>query len=195
MTPAARTALGVVRPADVAAEPWRNGRGVTRVLVARPAWRISLAEIDGRAAFSEFTGFDRLLIPLDHGGLHLEIDGVGHRAAQHEGIAFRGEDRVTADSGDRPATVVNVMLRRSLVGADWAVSIGSGAMLAGLGSSAGTEADVAAVVVLTGTASAPEARPLPPGSVVLPPWTARITACPEDVWAVLRVRPDATSGA
>ncbi|SFR66840.1 HutD protein [Agromyces sp. CF514] len=195
MTPEARAEPGVVRPTDVAAEPWRNGRGVTRVLVARPTWRISVAEIDGRAAFSEFAGFDRVLIPLDRGGLHLEIEGVGQRVAQHSSIAFRGEDRVTADSGDRQAKVVNVMVHRSCIGADWTVSIESGSALAGVEARDRPEADAAAAVALTGTVSAPDARPLPPGSVVLAPGTARIGATPHDVWAVLRLRPAAASDA
>ena len=187
MTFAARTESTVMRPGDVAIEPWRNGKGVTRVMAMHPAWRISLAEIDGPATFSTFPGFDRVLIPLDGRGLDLELNGVVRRVEPRVGIAFRGEDRVSADPDEGPVTVVNFMVCRSLVGAGWTVSIETGAAFTGTETNAENEADAA--VALTGTAIAPDARLLSPGSVIVQPGQARIEPAPDEMWAVLRLRP------
>ncbi|HEY3634719.1 MAG TPA: HutD family protein, partial [Caldimonas sp.] len=54
----------LVRTADVPAQPWKNGGGVTRELLALPAgddWRVrvSVAEVASDGAFSTFVGVDR----------------------------------------------------------------------------------------------------------------------------------------
>lgn len=108
-----RADLEIVRPADVEPEPWANGLGVTRVLAARPAWRISLAEIEGRMPFSPFLGADRVLIPLSPEGVTIEIDGAVRHVAPHTGVAFRGEDHVVAETVGTRASVINIMTRRS----------------------------------------------------------------------------------
>lgn len=62
--------------------PWSNGGGITHELLrlsssdCRPfALRISCAEVASDGPFSIFDGIDRLLIPLEGGGLHLESSG------------------------------------------------------------------------------------------------------------------------
>ncbi|MEO8526020.1 MAG: HutD family protein [Caldimonas sp.] len=54
----------VARFADTAAQPWRNGGGVTRELLAWPGvgdWcvRVSIADIEADGPFSTFSGVQR----------------------------------------------------------------------------------------------------------------------------------------
>lgn len=150
-----RADLEIVRPTDVEPEPWANGLGVTRVLAARPAWRISLAEIEGRMPFSPFLGADRVLIPLSPGGVTLEIDGAERSVPMHTGLAFRGEDHVVADTAGDRATVVNFMTRRSTGRMRWEIRRADGRI----------DADADALVVLGGEVRG-RSEALPAGSVV-----------------------------
>lgn len=150
-----RADLEIVRPDDVEPEPWANGLGVTRVLAARAAWRISLAEIEGRMPFSPFLGADRLLIPLNPAGVTLEIDGAKRPVQMHTGLVFRGEDHVVADTAGDRATVVNFMTRRSTGRMRWEIRRVEGRI----------DADVDALVVLGGEVRR-RSEVLPPGSVV-----------------------------
>lgn len=113
--------FGIVRPSDVVPAPWANGLGVTRVLVARHEWRVSLAEIEGRMPFSSFPGADRVLIPVGTDAVTLTINERRHTAAPHTGVAFRGEDTVVAETGDTRISVVNLMWRRSTGRMSWGV--------------------------------------------------------------------------
>ncbi|MDN3310741.1 HutD family protein [Microbacterium oryzae] len=108
-----REGPAIVRLCDVAPEAWSNGLGLTRVLVSRPAWRLSVAEIAGRAPFSALPGLDRVLIPLSDEGLVLDIEGEVHRVPRHTAISFRGENRVVAEAEGRAVRVFNVMVWRS----------------------------------------------------------------------------------
>jgi hypothetical protein len=77
--------------ADVTPQPWRNGGGRTRALLAWPAgagWklRISLADIDADGPFSAFPGVTRWFVVL-----------------QGEGVALRfAEDETVLRPGDAP---------------------------------------------------------------------------------------------
>jgi environmental stress-induced protein Ves len=74
----------LVKLAEVAATPWRNGGGVTRELAAWPAgadwdWRLSVAEVDQSGPFSLFEGVDRWFAVLSGAGVELDIGGQKHR--------------------------------------------------------------------------------------------------------------------
>ncbi|MFK4790741.1 HutD family protein [Microbacterium sp. ZW T5_56] len=107
------TDVDVVRPTDVPAEPWANGLGVTRVLVSRPHWRISIADIDAVAPFSFLPGRDRLQIPLTAAGVTLHGGAERRQLAPGEPVWFRGEDRVVGHPPIGGATVLNVMTDRA----------------------------------------------------------------------------------
>ena len=172
-----RSDLDIVRPADIEPQPWANGIGATRVLAARPAWRISLAEIEGRMPFSPFLGADRVLIPLGLVGVTLEIDDTVRRVRPFTGAAFRGEDHVVADTVGERAAVVNLMSRRSSGRMHWEIRRVSGRI----------DADADAGVVLGGEVRA--------GSEVLPVGTvfgldaSRTVTGAEGVVAFLGLRP------
>jgi environmental stress-induced protein Ves len=170
----------VVRPDDASPQPWANGLGVTRVLAERPAWRVSIAEIHGRMPFSTLPGFDRILIPLTEERLDLTIDGAPVRALRTRGVAFSGEARVTASTGEKPIEVLNVMVRRHLARASWAVDrvddeipVPGGATLTAL---------VAGEALLDGV-------PLPVGSVLFRSSRARRLHCRAALVARVQVSP------
>ncbi|MFJ4172534.1 HutD family protein [Microbacterium sp. NPDC089696] len=153
-----RVDLEVVRPADVEAQPWANGLGVTRVLVDRGHGRLSVAEIEGTTPFSPLPGLDRMLVPLTAPGLGLVIDGRRMRVRAGESVEFRGEDAVVGEAGMRRVSVVNVMTRRGAASLDARIVCGSQVDTRG--------AD--ALVVLDGRVSTPADRLLPAGAALLP---------------------------
>lgn len=178
-----RASIGIVRPAGVAPEPWANGAGTTRVLAAGPAWRISLAEIEGRMPFSPFLGADRVLIPLGPFGLGLLVDGEWRRVPPLTGTAFAGESQVAAETQGRRVAVVNLMTRRSSGRMAWSVRR--------WGEPSPWEDE--ALVVLGGRITA-DGESLDPGSVILPGTTRRATVRGEGIVAALRVGPSRVRG-
>lgn len=172
----ARTDNDIIRPVEVEPEPWANGLGITRVMAARSAWRISLAEIEGRMPFSPFLGADRVLIPLSPEGVTLEIDGWPRFVPRHTGREFHGEENVIADTGGGRVTVVNLMSRRSSGLLRWEIRRVSD----------GIDVGANAVVVLGGEVRV-DAERLPPGTVVLSAATSRVSG--GGVVALLRVEP------
>jgi environmental stress-induced protein Ves len=111
----------VVRVADIAPVPWRNGGGVTRELLAWPDptdWllRVSVADIHASAAFSAYPGIDRWFAVLDGGAVCLDTTGTEPKelTALHPALhAFSG-DADTHCTALGPATRdFNLMARRS----------------------------------------------------------------------------------
>lgn len=104
----------------VAAVPWRNGQGVTRVIAednvhTLPEWRLSVADILQDAPFSVFAGWRRSIALLGGGQLDLrEKDG----AWQHtlgpscQPYVFSGEDEVLSSCPSGAVRALNLMLRR-----------------------------------------------------------------------------------
>lgn len=111
----------LLKPSDVAPEPWRNGAGATRELAVGtdPAgqmlWRVSLADLDADAHFSSYPDTDRLLTTL--GDLRLTIDGAVVRLRSGGQVRFAGEAPVSV-AVDRPTRVLNVMTRRGRCAAE-----------------------------------------------------------------------------
>ncbi|MEN9419025.1 MAG: hypothetical protein RI988_2645 [Pseudomonadota bacterium] len=77
--------LQVVRLADVPAQPWRNGGGTTRELLAWPpgsspeGWqlRVSVADITCDGPFSAFPGIERGFAVLEGAGVALTLPALG----------------------------------------------------------------------------------------------------------------------
>ena len=109
--------MRVIEFGALAAVPWKNGGGVTRVLLedASPErlWRVTVATIDEDGPFSDFSGYDRTFVPLDH-PLALTVDGVPAQAVPLRAIVFRGESRVTSRLTVRPVHDLNVMTKRGV---------------------------------------------------------------------------------
>jgi uncharacterized protein len=106
-----------VRTADVAAQPWKNGGGTTRELLAQPAgadWRvrISVAEVAAAGPFSAFPGVTRWFAVLDGAGVVMTIAGGERRCTPgDESIAFAGDADTQCRPIDGPTRDLNLMLR------------------------------------------------------------------------------------
>lgn len=114
----------ILRAADRAAGPWKNGGGVTREVAAGPDgagpagfdWRISLAEVAAGGPFSAFPGVDRVITVVDGAGMELTVDGVPHPVPdRYRPFAFSGDAATDCRLLDGPITDFNVMTRRGAV--------------------------------------------------------------------------------
>jgi len=106
----------IVRTAEVASQPWRNGGGVTRPLLVRPrgdAWqvRVSVADVSVNGPFSRFPGVQRWFAVLDGAGVVLTIGSTEHRLdAGSDAFSFRGDVAVRCRLVDGPTRDLNLML-------------------------------------------------------------------------------------
>lgn len=106
-----------VRSADISPQPWRNGGGTTRELLARPAgdaWRVrvSVADVVSDGPFSSFPDVSRWFAVIDGAGVVLAIDGVEHCCtAGGPTLAFAGEADTRSRLIDGPTRDLNLMLR------------------------------------------------------------------------------------
>ncbi|MEW9572101.1 HutD family protein [Rhodanobacter sp. Si-c] len=117
--------MGIIRPADCPAMPWKNGRGRTRELAIHPSgagmddflWRVSIAEVDNAAPFSAFPGIDRVIVLLDGDGFTMTLDDgrVHALTAPCVPFAFPGEAGVQVALAGGPSRDFNLMLRRGRV--------------------------------------------------------------------------------
>ena len=84
------------------AQPWRNGGGVTRELLAWPQaadWRVrmSVADVQAAGPFSRFDGIERWFAILEGDGLVLRSDFSEHRlTADSDPFRFDGALPITA---------------------------------------------------------------------------------------------------
>jgi environmental stress-induced protein Ves len=103
--------------ACIVAQPWRNGGGMTRELLAAPdsqnwQYRISVADINGDGTFSSYPGVDRWFAVLEGEGVYLQIDGNGHRQLPHEEpLRFDGAAQIHCRLLGGATRDLNLMLR------------------------------------------------------------------------------------
>ena len=96
--------MEIIRYAELKAQPWRNGGGVTRELARHPRtpsvqnsaddtwdWRVSIAEVSKAGAFSAFAGMDRVLTVIDGELLLLSVDGSEHPLEKYRPFRFSGD--------------------------------------------------------------------------------------------------------
>lgn len=107
-----------VRLQDTAAQPWRNGGGVTHELLAWPAsgaWqvRVSVATIDRSGPFSAFPGVCRAFAVLTGAGVRLGLpDGWRTLAPGDAPLHFDGEAAPDCHLIDGPTRDLNLMTQR-----------------------------------------------------------------------------------
>lgn len=105
-------------------QPWRNGGGSTRELLAWPqmpghtnAWqvRVSVAHIAQDGPFSAFAGVDRCFAVLSGAGVLLHLDGTPLRLDAYSApLAFAGEAAPQCVLTSGPTDDLNLMVRRGL---------------------------------------------------------------------------------
>ncbi len=105
--------------------PWKNGLGITREVISRPAsdgsggfdWRISLATVGASGPFSVFAGIDRTIAVLQGDGMQLTVDGRREvpLLVDSPPFAFSGNAEVQADCLGGETLDLNAMSRRGVV--------------------------------------------------------------------------------
>ena len=114
--------MKIIRYADLAAQPWKNGEGVTREIAAFPkgadfddfGWRLSIADVASDGPFSRFEGVDRTLVLIGGKGVDLIIDDQTHALRQVGGMArFDGASQTSSMLISGPVQDFNIMTRRS----------------------------------------------------------------------------------
>ena len=112
--------IRIIRSADYGETPWKNGGGVTHEIArsdknGEAEWRISLATIDRDGPFSDFTGYDRTIVPLDGAGFELSFDDGGAVVLDRRGVPFRfaGEKKVFCRLLDGRSRDLNAMAFRA----------------------------------------------------------------------------------
>lgn len=119
--------LKTVHLASTIAQPWRNGGGVTRELLAWPQspvrpqdWllRVSVAEIRSNGPFSAFDGVDRWFAVIDGAGVVLALPaGDVAIGPDDEPLHFDGGSAPGCALIGGPTQDLNLMLRRAVDGA------------------------------------------------------------------------------
>lgn len=113
-------AVNIVQSSQVAREPWANGGGHTRTLLAWPDprhwWlRVSVADVERAGPFSVFPGVDRWIAVIEGDGVCLRTLGrppavVGTDAPDMH--AFPGDATTECELTGKPTRDLNVMARR-----------------------------------------------------------------------------------
>ncbi|MEO6410525.1 MAG: HutD family protein [Burkholderiaceae bacterium] len=100
----------------VAPQPWRNGGGSTRELLAWPdaqAWsvRISLAEIEADGPFSDFADVQRWFAVVEGAGVALRFGAIERRVTPSDApLRFDGSHGPHCALVDGPTSDLNLML-------------------------------------------------------------------------------------
>ena len=110
-------AWNLVRLADVPSQPWKNGGGLTREMLAWPdgeSWRlrISVADITQDGPFSRFDGVQRWFAVLEGAGVRLRIGGTAHSLTGASApVAFDGGVLAECKLPKGPTRDFNLMVR------------------------------------------------------------------------------------
>lgn len=111
-----------IRYSQTATESWINGRGQTTELISwdlsrtlsaapTPAWRLSIAQLEGAAEFSPIPQVRRIFLPIGTSVL-LTVNGTRHPVPDHTITEFAGDDVVhLLDLDPRPGHAINLMVR------------------------------------------------------------------------------------
>ncbi|MBN3849511.1 HutD family protein [Paraburkholderia sp. Ac-20342] len=135
---AAQVAVRRFEYAQLQAEPWANGNGITRTIARGSAaghgedtdWRVSLATLNTSARFSQFAGFERTFVLLDEGAVKLRSQEVRIDAQRGQPVHFSGDLDLWSTLSTAPVNALNVMTRRGRCGSSVSVLSGSSSIAA-----------------------------------------------------------------
>jgi environmental stress-induced protein Ves len=113
--------IHLVELSNATPEPWRNGGGVTRELLAWPPgsgadWlvRVSVADIDRDGPFSPFPGIQRCFAVLEGTGVVLDFSGIGQpMTSASAALSFDGAAAPDCRLINGPTRDLNLMGRHS----------------------------------------------------------------------------------
>ncbi|MDQ0799581.1 HutD family protein [Arthrobacter sp. SLBN-112] len=109
--------MQIIRFAELKAEPWRNGGGVTREIARQDAagggwdWRVSIADVTKAGDFSEFPGMERVLTVIDGELLLLTVDGAEQPVEKYRPFRFDGGAATTGSLPTGDIRDLNVITR------------------------------------------------------------------------------------
>ncbi|MES2785165.1 MAG: HutD family protein [Pseudomonadota bacterium] len=126
---------------SVGAQPWRNGGGITRELLAWPSveeWtvRISVADVTRAGPFSSFPGVQRWFAVLSGEGVELTVDAAVRRLTPADpAFAFGGDATVECRLLGGATLDLNLMVksrpaRMRRVSGTWSERVGRQALVA-----------------------------------------------------------------
>lgn len=109
-----------LRTKDYQRMPWKNGQGSTTQLVSASNtdggfdWRLSIAEVGQSGPFSDFSGYDRLIMLIDGTGMVLTFNGTMQRRIDRpfEPLPFDGSWKTECRLIDGPSRDFNLMVAR-----------------------------------------------------------------------------------
>jgi len=135
---AAQVAVRRFEYAQLQAEPWANGNGITRTIARGNLtghgedtdWRVSLATLNASARFSLFAGFERTFVLVDEGVVNLRSQEVHIDAHRAQPVHFSGDLDLWSTLSTAPVNALNVMTRRGRCGSSVSVLPGSSSLAA-----------------------------------------------------------------
>ena len=157
----------MIEPDGLAPVAWKNGGGVTREIArldrgGAPVWRLSLADVDRDGPFSRFPGLTRSLTVVAGAGMVLEARIGPLRALPGVPVVFSGDLAVEGRLLQGPVRNLNLIFDPARVTARVRPLTGAAEPVLDP-----ADGGAAGLYVLDGTATADDAAPVPPGSVVL----------------------------
>jgi len=116
-------------PQNFITMPWKNGLGSTIELIAMHEkgsneflWRLSIADVCNDGAFSNFSGYDRILTLLSGQGITLDYQGDEKRPQKQDVLSqifskahFDGATTTFANLHNGPIQDFNVMTKKGVV--------------------------------------------------------------------------------
>ena len=109
--------MQIIRFADLKAEPWRNGGGVTREIARQASpdggwdWRVSIADVAKAGDFSAFPGMERVLTVIEGELLLLSVGGAEQPLEKYRPFRFDGGAATTATLPTGDIRDLNVITR------------------------------------------------------------------------------------
>lgn len=106
---------GLIRFADLAITPWRNGAGRKADIAVGEGWLVGIAFLDRNAPFSDYAGHDRTITLLDGAGFELDIAGHGVLRVERPHVPhhFDGGAPTACRLLAGPCRVLNAMTARA----------------------------------------------------------------------------------
>jgi uncharacterized protein len=113
--------MKALRATDFKEVPWRNGGGTTTEMYVEPhpkdearfAFRVSMARVASDGPFSNFAGYERLLMLTDGEGFTLTLNGLPVKLDEPlKPVRFDGGTLVTCTLVNGPCTDFNLMVAR-----------------------------------------------------------------------------------